>query len=539
MRMTNRWCGGRTASATLTLLALIIALATSLFVVSSVTFAAEKPRYGGTFTLPITDTPPLWPVKGGIYNILPNKVLYDTLIKYDPKTLRPVGGLAESWSVSKDGLVYTFSLRHNVKWHDGQTFDSRDVKFTFDVWMNPDVPYYLNGNVSNVDRVETAGAYTVKVYMKKPTASFPVLLGYNMAILPEHKLKNLSAKDLANPTEFLKNPIGTGPFKFAQKQAGSYVKFVANQDYWDGRPYLDSIVFKIVPDADTQVAQVQAGDMDFAIIEPYQLSAVKGTPGLVVNEARQINYVYIDLNNRNPIFKDKKVRQALTYGLNRQAIIDDLLQGKAEMATGPISPLLDWAYTDDVKQYPYDPKRANQLLDEAGWVRGPDGIRQKGGKRLSFTIEVDPNPVRQGITVAAQSDWKKIGVETKIELFEYNVILAHARSNPPTYDANPNWLVTPPDPDISTYFMTDAGGNSTDYSNPKVDALLEKGRATADLDDRAKIYKEMQQIMAEDAPQVFLYYPREIRLMNARVQGFPAVGYRDALSWAHKIWVTR
>lgn len=514
-------------------------LALSVLAAASAALAAEKPRYGGVFTLPISDTPPLWPIKGGVYNILPNKVLYDTLIKYDPKTLRPVGGLAESWSVSKDGLVYTFNLRRNVKWHDGEPFDSRDVKFTFDVWMNEDVPYYLNANVKNVARVEATGPYTVKVYMKKPTASFPVLLGYNMAILPEHKLKNLSAKELANPTEFLRNPIGTGPFKFAQKQAGSYVKFVANKDYWDGQPYLDAIVFKIVPDVDTQVAQVQAGDLDFAIIEPYQLNAVKGVPGLVVNEARQVNYVYIDLNHLNPIFKDKRVRQALTYGLNRQAIIDDLLLGKAELATGPISPLLDWVYTDNVKQYPYDPKRANQLLDEAGWVRGPDGIRQKGGKRLSFTIEVDPHPIRQGIAVAAQSDWKKLGVETKIELYEYNVILAHARNKPPVYDANPNWLVTPPDPDIATYFMTDAGGNTTAYSNPTVDALLEKGRAVADQDERAKIYREMQEVMAEDAPQIFLYYPREIRLMSARVQGFPAIGYRDALAWAHKIWVTR
>jgi peptide/nickel transport system substrate-binding protein len=520
-------------------LLVVVLLAGAVLGSSATAGAAEKPSYGGTFSLPISDTPPVWPMKGGLFNILVNKVVYDTLIKYDPKNLQPVGGLAESWSVSKDGLVYTFNLRRNVKWHDGEPFDAGDVQFTFDVWMNKDIPYYLSANLKNVDRIEVGGSYQVKVYMNRPTASFPVLLGYNMAILPEHKLKGLTAKELANPVEFMKNPIGTGPFKFAEKVAGSHVKVVANQDYWDGRPYLDLIVFKIVPDVDTQVAQVQAGDMEFAVIEPYQVEAVKGVPGLVIKEVDQVNHVYIDLNHLNPIFKDKRVRQALTHGLNRKAIIDKLMLGKARLANGPLSPVLDWAFNPKVKQYPYDPKLANKLLDEAEWVKGPDGIRQKDGKRLSFTIETDPHPIRQGIAVAAQSDWKKIGVEVKIELYEYNVILQRARENPPKYEANPNWLVTPPDPDISTYYMTGAGGNTSEYSNPEVDALLEQGRSTIDQNGRAQVYKKLQEVIAENAPIIYLYYPKELQLMKARVKGFPAIGYRDALTWAHKIWIQK
>jgi peptide/nickel transport system substrate-binding protein len=520
------------------LFALTLALAMVLGFAPA-TLAAEEPVSGGTFSLPITDTPPIYPVKGGLFNILVNKVVYDTLIKYGLKDLELVGGLAESWGVSRDGLAYTFNLRKGVKWHDGAPFSAEDVKFTFDVWMNREVPFYLSANVRNIEKVEVVNAHQARVTMRQPTASFPVLLGYNMGILPKHKLQNLSAKELANPNEFMKNPIGTGPFKFAEKVAGSHVKVVANREYWGGRPHLDAMVFKIVPDIDTQVAQVQAGDMDFAVIEPYQIDAVKSTRGLVISEVEQVNHLYIDFNHLNPIFADKRVRQALTSALNRQAIIEKLMLGKAKLAGGPIAPVLKWAYNPKVKQYPYDTDVANRLLDEAGWIKGADGIRQKGGKRLAFTIEVDPHPIRQGIAVAAQSDWKAVGVETKIDLYEYNVILQHSRNKPPTHDSNPNWLVTPPDPDVSTYYMTGAGGNTSAYSNPKVDALLEKGRSTVSQAERAKAYHELQEIIAEDAPIVYLYYPSEIRLMNSRVKGFPSIGYRDAFAWAHTFWMSR
>lgn len=500
---------------------------------------AGEPVYGGTFSFPVSDDPPLWPVKGGLYNILPNKLLYDTLIKYDPVDLHPVGALAESWEVSEDGLVWTFHLRDGVKWHDGHPFTAEDVKFTFDVWTNPKVPFYLSGNVNTVEKVEAVDKLTVKVYMKQPLASFPVLLGYNMNIIPKHLLSDYAPEELANPTEFLRHPIGTGAFKFDRKQPGSYVRLVANEDYWGGRPYLDAIVVKVVPDIDTQLAQLQAGDLDFAVVEPYQLEAIKGVPGLKVDEAPQVNHFYIDMNHLNPIFQDKRVRQALTYAIDRQAIIDNLMMGTAQLATGPISPLMKWAYEPNVKQYPYDPEKAKQLLDEAGWKVGPDGIRRKGDMKLSFSIEVDPHPVRQQIALVAKQSWEAIGAEVELEIYEYSVILQHARGNPPTFDTNPNWLITPPDPDISTYYMTGAGGNTSEFSDPRVDELLTRGRATFDPEKRAAIYKELQKIIAEEAPVIYLYYPKEIRVMNEKVQGFAPVGYRDALTWSHKIWIQK
>jgi len=487
----------------------------------------------------ITDDPAMWPMTGGIYNILVNKVLYDTLIKYDSKDLHPVGNLAETWSVAPDGLSYTFNLRKNVKWHDGKPFTADDVAFTFGLWQNPDITYYLRGNVSNVTKAEAVDTYTAKITLKEPLVSLPVLLGYNMPMLPKHLLSGLTKEQLAKPTDFLNKPVGTGPFKFSKKQSGAFVQLDANADYWDGAPLLDSFVFKIVPDVDAQLAQARAGDLDLVILEPHQLQAVKGASNLVVDEAIQVNHVYFEFNNTLPQFKDKVVRQALTYGLNRASIIKDLLGGTAELATGPISPVMSWAYNANVKQYPYDPDMGNKLLEDAGWKKGADGVRAKDGVRLAFKIQVDPNPTRQQIALLGKDNWAKLGVSAELEVMEYNNILTRARAKPPTHEANPNWLITPPDPDLSTYYTSKAGGNTSEYSNPEVDKLLVEGRKTVDQTARAAIYKKMQELIAEDAPIIYLYYPRELRALSTRVQGFAPVGYRDALTYAHKIWIKK
>ena len=494
---------------------------------------------GGTFSLPITDDPAMWPMTGGIYNILVNKVLYDTLIKYDSKTLAPVGNLAETWSVAADGLSYTFNLRKNAKWHDGKPFTADDVVFTFNLWLNPKVTYYLRGNVSNVTKAEAIDPYTAKISLKEPLVSLPVLLGYNMPMLPKHLLSTLTDEQLNKPTDFLNKPIGTGPFKFSKKQSGAYVQLDANADYWDGAPYLDSMVYKIVPDVDAQLAQARAGDLDLVILEPHQLASLKGATNITVNEAIQVNHVYMEFNNTLPMFKDKIVRQALTYGLNREAIIKDMLSGTAALATGPISPVMAWAYTSTVKQYPFDTAKANQMLEDAGWKKGTDGIRAKDGVKLAFKIQVDPNPTRQQISLLAKDNWAKLGVQADLEVMEYNNILTRARAKPPTHEANPNWLITPPDPDLSTYYTSKAGANTSEYSNPEVDKLLAEGRKTVDQNARAAIYKKMQEIIAEDAPIIYLYYPRELRAISTRVQDFAPVGYRDALTYAHKIWIKK
>ncbi|HHV94129.1 MAG TPA: hypothetical protein GXX47_06310, partial [Firmicutes bacterium] len=205
---------------------LLVVVGVSLVLVSSLAGATE-PKYGGVFTMPISDDPPLWPIQGGIYNLLPNKLLYDTLVKYDPVDLSMVPGLAESWEVSDDGLTWTFHLRDGVKWHDGYPFTAEDVAFTVGIWLNRKIPYYLSGNVQGITGVEVVDPLTVKIYAEQPIASFPALLAYNMHMLPKHLLEDYTPEELVSPTEFLRHPIGTGAFKFDRKQPGSFVRLVA------------------------------------------------------------------------------------------------------------------------------------------------------------------------------------------------------------------------------------------------------------------------------------------------------------------------
>jgi peptide/nickel transport system substrate-binding protein len=323
--------------------AIVILLCAGLSVVT--TWAcAEAPKRGGTLTIPLNGNPRMWPLVGGLPNILVNKVLYNYLLEYDAETLAPRGDMAERWEVSADGLVWTFYLRKQVTWHDGHPFTANDVKFSFEVRTHPDIPFYLRGNLAGLQRVEVVDEQTVKMIFDERKASLPVILGYLMDIIPEHLLKGYAPKDLLNPNEFLQRPIGTGPFKFKEFVPNSHVTLVPNEMYFEGRPYLNNMVFKIISDLDVQVAQLQTGALDFVPLEPHQLQAVAALPHIETRLARQVNYTFIGLNHTYPLFQDIRVRQALTYGLDRAAVLKTVALGKGMLSVGPISPFLEWVY---------------------------------------------------------------------------------------------------------------------------------------------------------------------------------------------------
>ena len=502
--------------------------------------AQEKIPQGGSFTIGIIDDAKIWPIQGGVFNVLTNKALYSTLVRYHHETLEPVGDLAESWDLSPDGKVYTFTLRRNVKWHDGHPFTAKDVAFSFSTWLNPKIPYYLRQSVGNVTGTEIVNDHTIKVLLKEPTSSLPDLLAYLMNILPEHLLGKVSPADMVTPTEFLKRPIGTGPFKFHSRVPGSYIRLAANEDYFLGRPHLDSFIFKIIPSIDTQLAQLRTEELDFAEIEPPQVDALKGVPHIDINSVPILKYTYLMVNNKDPLFQDVRVRRALLHAIDRETLKKTVMADRAQICTGIIAPPLKWAYNPNVRTYEYDVKKAEALLAEAGWKKGPDGILTKDGKRFSFTFILDPgNPVREQTSLYTQQAWKRLGMEIKLEYYEYGVIVSRIRKNPPEYQANVNWYVHPATPDLSAYYATGAATNSTNYSNPEVDRLFDEGRKTSDRKKQAEIYGKIQQIMADDLPLLFLFYPDEIRAINKRIGGFANVGYRDAFAWSHRLYVKR
>jgi peptide/nickel transport system substrate-binding protein len=495
---------------------------------------AQSGSRGNTFILPVNGDPYRWPFAPAIPNILFNKTLYGSLIKYDLDGVTPVPDLAESWS-TPDAKVWTFKLRKDVKWHDGKPFTAEDVKFTFDAMLDPKVNKTNIGILVTLKRTDVLDPHTVRLTFDEPLASLPVGLGWLIFILPKHLL---AGTDLNKPTEFLKNPIGTGPFKFKEFVAGSYTTVVPNPDYFGEKAKIDAVIFKQIPDLNTQVAQVLTGELDIAFPEVQQLDALKNAANVEVKYMTPIQYFFIGVNNRNPLFTDKRVRQALAYAVDRQAILESAVQGKAILATGPIHPAIKWAYNPDVKKYPYDPTRAKELLTEAGWKPGASGTLAKDGKPFSFTItSTSGNATRQQINVALQQYLKRVGIETKLEFLEPN--LFDQKFFAFEFDCMMHFSQLFPDPDLINYFGTGKRNNYFGYSNPEADRLLEQGRSTTDPQKRAAAYKKFQEIVAEDVPVVFFYHPQEIDVVNRRVQNYPPLDYRNATLYLNRISLAR
>ena len=374
---------------------------------------------------------------------------------------------------------------------------------------------------------------TVKVLLKSPYAPLPVVLGYNVPIVPKHLLEG---KDLANPADFIAKPVGSGPFKFKRYETGSFLEVERYDDYFLGKPLLDGIVFKVLPDSNAQVAQLKAGDLDFAVIGPPQVDTLKATPTVGVREAPQVQYFFFAMNHTNPLWKDPKVRQAFSHATDKQAIVDNILKGAARVATGPINPLLAEYYHGEVERYPYSLDRANALLEEAGWAKGADGIRAKDGQRFSFVLEGPRGyPVMEQVMTFVQQEYAKVGAEVKLEIDEWNVHLTRYREG--NYGLLMEWWITPPDPDLFDHYHSTSGQNWWKYANPEADKLIEQGRAGKTADERVRAYRPLQELLAKDVPVIFLYYPRELQALSNRSQDFPLIGYRDALTAMHKVWL--
>jgi peptide/nickel transport system substrate-binding protein len=487
---------------------------------------------GGTVRFPVGSDPVPNPISapGGLASIFGNKLLFNGLIRYNSKTLNPEGDLAERWDFSADGKELTFKLRSGVKWHDGQPFTAEDVKFTFDTMLDTKVTARFRSNIRGVTEAQVIDPLTVKLKLSASLPSLPIQLGYNVLMVPKHLLQG---KDLNAPTDFLKKPIGTGPFKIVEYTPGSTMTVERNEAFHFGAPLLDRITLRVIPDINSQLAQMKSGELDFMLMEPDQAASLGGSSNIVVQNAAQVNYYYIAYNNSRPYFADKAVRQALTMAVNREEIVKSILGGAGRVAYGPINPLLAWAHTDDVQKWPYNPEMAKQQLDAAGWKVGAGGIREKDGQKLAFELIVDRgNTTRESTAAVAQQAWKNIGADVKINTMEFNASLERLQKG--DYDTIVEWFITAPDPDLLAYYGTGGTSNFWKYSNPQVDTLLDQARSEIDQTKRGALYKEFLKLIAEDQPMLFTYFPQEIRGLSSKLQNVPAVGIRDAIVYSYQ-----
>lgn len=450
--------------------------------------------------------------------------IYDSLVGGNTE-FEPELSMAESWDVSEDTLVHTLKLKEGLTFHDGEPVTAEDVKFTFDIPLHEDYDGPRKGYFEKIESVEIIDDLTVKFTLSAVDPAFHVTLGYG--ILPQHILGDVAVADLGEHEFNTKSPIGSGPFKFVEWVDGQYVKVEAFDDYHEGRPYLDTLTYKIVTDADQLLTQLNTGDVHYSLVPSTDLETVQEWESqgqLKIESGLALSYTYLGYNLRNPLFEDKTVRQALTHAIDRETIVESVMNGDGEVAHFPESPL-SWAYDDsNAPKFEYDPEKAKALLEEAGWTPGADGILEKDGQKFEFELKTNQgNKVREDIAVVVQQQLKEIGITVTPNIMEWSAFLADV--NPPAWKFDAiilGWSLGT-DPDPSGIFHTkeiEEGLNFINYSNPEADELMDLNMSTMDQDERKEYIVQVNNIIAEEQPYTFLYYPNVHRAMPANLEGY-------------------
>ena len=452
-------------------------------------------------------------------------MMYNGLVKYD-KDLNLVGELAESWQYSRDCLDLTFKLRRNVQWHDHTPFTAADVVFTYETMINPKTPTAYGGDFKSVESVDAVDPYTVHIRYKHPNAK--ALQSWSVWMLPKHLLESYAREGkLREAPQNRAAPVGTGPYLFKEWKAGEKVVLVANPDYFDGKPYISRIVYRIIPSSATTFLELKAKGVDGAKLTALQFKRQTEYPAFrkAYNKYQYAAnvYTYFGMNLRDARFADRRVRQAFAHAINKRELIEGVRLGLAREATGPYKPGT-WQYNPNVHQYPYDPAKARALLAEAGWnTKNGDGILMKNGVPFKFDLLVAQGGEEgRKVSEIIQASLKDIGIQVEIRVIEWAALLKEYIKKRNFETVILAWGITP-DPD--QYDIWHSSKTSPDelnrigYANPEVDELLEKGRSTCVEADRKKYYDRLQEVLAEDQPIVFLYFRDGLPVVASRIRG--------------------
>jgi peptide/nickel transport system substrate-binding protein len=448
-------------------------------------------------------------------------LIFNGLVKYDTD-LSVIGDLAESWNISPDGLVITFHLRKGVRWFDGVEFTAEDIMFGYKTIINEKTPTAYQEDYLQVKKAEAPDPYTFRVTYRKPFA--PALTSWgNLVVLPKHLLEG---KDIAK-TDFGRNPVGLGRYKLRTWTPGQDVILESNRDYFEGRPYIDRYIYKIIPDPATMFLELKAGGIDYMGLTPIQYT--KQTDTRYFDENFQkfrypvFAYTYMGFNLKHPFFQDKRVRQAIAYAIDKKEIVDVVLFGLGKPATGPYVPDT-WPYNPRVRTYGYDLEKAKALLKEAGWKdTDRDGVLDKDGSPFVFTILTNMgNSLRMNTATIIQWRLAKIGIKVDIRVLEWSTFINEFIDKRRFQAVILGWSIglDPDQYDIWHSSKTkEKEFNFIGYKNPEVDALLEQGRRTFDTEERKKAYFKIQEILAEELPYIFLYVPDATPIVHARFRG--------------------
>lgn len=408
--------------------------------------------------------------------------------------------------------VVVFRLHDDVRWHDGAPFTSRDVKFTYEAIMDDRVASPRKPDYELVLSVETPDARRVRVVYRRPFS--PALESWMMSVLPAHLLAGVPPDQW--PLTFNRKPVGTGPFKFAEWKTNQFVRVARNEDYFKGLPHLDGIVFRTLPDPLTLRLAFETRQVDFWSADPWAVGSFRADERFTLFTSPSNSYNYVGWNLRRPMFQDLRVRRALAHAVNIDQMIRYILYGYGTQSTGIFTPEM-WFFNPRVRPLAYDPESARQLLDEAGWVPGEDGIRVKDGQRFAFTlITNNGNVIRSDIATLVQENLRAVGIEVTVEMYEWAVFLKRF-VNQGEFDAVVlGWALGQGFDQFQIWHSSQAEPerlNMVGYQSKEADRLLESVREEFDRDEIIRQCGELQQLIYDDQPYLFLFVPEGTSVM--------------------------
>ncbi len=461
--------------------------------------------------------------------------IYNGLLKYD-KDLNLTGDLAESWNVSDDGLTMTFHLKKGVKWSDGSELTAHDVMATFKTITDPETLSPYSGDYKMVQSGKVVDDYTFEASYNKPFA--PALSSWTLKILPQ---KRLEAENI-NDSSLKSDPLGTGPYTLTNWKRGEFVHLTARSDYFEHEPYISQLLTRQIPDMDTQFLELKAGNLDSMGLKPLQFTRLTGTARFkkTFNKYKYLSngYTYMGFNLNNNLFSDKQVRQALSYAVNRQEIVDGVLYGQGLPLACPFKPGT-WAYNNTIAPYPYDIQKSKQLLKNAGWVDSDgNGILDKDGQEFEFTVVTNQgNDLRKMTAELMQQAFKEVGVKMNINVQEWSTFIENT-INKRQFDAFILGWSLSPEPDPYDIFHSSKTGekefNIVGFNNEEADKMMDKARGTFDQVERKKYLDRFQEILHDEQPYLFLYAPYSLIAVHKRIQNIeeaPAGISHNFIDW--------
>lgn len=449
----------------------------------------------------------------------------------------------ENGGISPDGKVWKIELKKGIKWHDGAPFTAKDVEFTYQTIINPKVAIRSRSGFDLVSDFKIVDDYTAEIHLAEPFVPF-AWAWQKMHVVPYHILSKVP--DI-NTAPYNTNPIGTGPYTLVKRVAGSHMEYKKNPDYHRGAPAIEKVIHKFVPDQTVLYTQFKTGEVDVLGLHgvpPERYGEAKNLQGLdaLVTPQPWVEFIYF--NCGKPQFKEKVVRQALYIGCDKEKWIKDIQYGLPPRTLSYLHPS-HWAYNQNLKDPGYDPKKAAEMLEDAGWKVGSDGIREKDGVKLKFSMSTTAgSKAREQAQAMVQANWKEIGIAMEIKNMPASVVWGEYTTKSqfdtlmvgwePTVGMDPDYTARCHSKQIPVKYGS--GSNYVQYENPELDKLLEQGVLISDMEKRKEVYAKIQEILHEDLPfapifaYVFMYGKK------SNLKGYEINPYVTDITWNIQDW---